>query len=114
MNVDLTMQELEERCQFTAPATSLCRVVVDDQYLKQIQVRKKRGSQDTYSLLWCLSLGDTSTPDNRASFWGNTIIEVVKKAQKWAGIPTKTRNKRSDKNISTATPQQLVAPPPPG
>ncbi len=94
MNIDNTIDALEQRMQGTA-GTQLYRIAIEDQYMEQLKVRRKKTGV-THHVLWCLSLGDLNGQAQRISFYGYRIVDVIKKAQQWAGVPPRTRAKRKN------------------
>jgi hypothetical protein len=69
------------------PSVSISTVLIEDQYMEQIQVRRK--GQNEQHKMFVLSVGETGT--SPAQFYGYRISDCIKKALAWRGMPTKTK-----------------------
>lgn len=88
MNIDKTIEALESGYQ--APTTAMYKVQMEDQYMEQIRVRRKKTGV-THHTLWCFSIGETGAAP--AVFYDHKPSGAIKKALAWRGLPTSSRKK---------------------
>lgn len=78
---------------FQNPQVSFSSIMVDDQYMEQIKVRRKATGVAQHKLV-VLSIGEMGA--QAAQFYGHRLSDCLKKALEWRGLPTK--NRRASKN----------------
>lgn len=91
MNIDKTIESLESG--FQNPTTALYKTLIEDKYMEQIQVRRRKSGQ-THHQLWAISLGEMGQQPS-VVFYGHTPAQAIKKALTWKGLPTSSRGPKS-------------------
>lgn len=94
MNIDKVMKDLENG--FTNPQTTLYRVTVEDNFLEQIRLRRRRTGV-THHTIWAFSIGEPGqTP---VCFYGHRPSVCIKAALEWRGLRTSSRGKGAQAQI---------------
>ncbi len=75
------------------PSVSFGPVMVEDQYMEQIKLRRKQAGLAQHKVC-VLSISEMGQPG--ATFYGHKLSDCIKKALEWRGLPTKMKRGHKD------------------